>query len=277
MTDEHVLIDLVVPRDQAEFASDILWASGAQAVQERDEDTLVHLVTDLGERPLDRWHDIIEAHPVASTWTVATLTVPTAVADTWRDHAHTTLVADVRIVPAWQQHDRGQRDLLIDPGGAFGMGDHPTTRATLELALAAKGSTALDIGCGSGVLAIALAKFRGMRCVAVDIAPAAVEAAHHNANLNDVTEFIEIEMGDVRLVRGTYDVVLANILAPVLLSDAADIAARVTSRGSLILSGFNRVRLADIQAAYELLGLRRTGLVELDGWLALQMQRGEEG
>lgn len=276
MTDEHILIVVSVPSDLAEYAADILWAAGAQAVEERAGAGGVQLLTDLGEHPLERWKTVVAEHPTAGAWEVTTTRVAASVSDTWRDHARTTIVSDVRIVPAWQDIEPGPTDILIDPGGAFGMGDHPTTRATLQLALAVDGSSALDLGCGSGVLAISLAKLRGLRCVAVDIAPAAVEATEHNATLNDVVDRLIIAHGDVRSVRGTYDIVLANILAPVLLSDAADIALRVTRGGTLVLSGFTRTRLSDVQVAYEKLGLRRTGLVEVDGWLALQMERVEE-
>lgn len=275
MDDEHILIVVAVPADQAEYAADVLWSSGAQAVEERPDGNLVRLVTDFGERPLERWRAIVGGHPDALTWEVSTMRVAASVADTWRDHADATIVADVRIVPAWRTVDFGPRDVLIDPGGAFGMGDHPTTRATLELALSAEGANALDLGCGSGVLAIALAKLRGIRCVAADIAPAAIEATLRNASVNGVNDLLTTELGDVRSIRGTYDIVLANILAPVLLSDAADIAERVTRGGLLILSGFTATRLDDIETAYEALGLRRTSLVEIDGWLALEMQRVE--
>lgn len=276
MPDELILLSVSVPADEAEYAADVLWSSGAQAVEERSAAAHVELVTDFGARPLERWTAIVAAHPAAAQWGVRTLAVSSTVADTWREHAKTTNVGDVRIVPAWQSVETGPRDIIIDPGGAFGMGDHPTTRATLECALSLNGSNALDLGCGSGVLAIALAKFCGIRCVAIDIAPAAVEATLQNAALNGVADMIVIEQGDVRSVRGTYDIVLANILAPVLLSDAADIALRVTTGGTLVLSGFTATRLNDVESAYLALGLVRTGLTEIDGWFALQMQRVEE-
>lgn len=276
MPDELILLSVAVPADEAEYAADVLWSSGAQAIEERSAAAHVELVTDFGAHPLERWTAIVAAHPAAAQWGVRTLAVSSTVADTWREHAQTTNVGNVRIVPAWQSIETGPRDIVIDPGGAFGMGDHPTTRATLERALSLNGSNALDLGCGSGVLAIALAKFCGVRCVAIDIAPAAVEATLQNAALNHVADMIVIEQGDVRSVRGTYDIVLANILAPVLLSDAADIALRVTTGGTLVLSGFTATRLNDVESAYQALGLVRTGLTEIDGWFALQMQRVEE-
>lgn len=270
---EHPLLVLRVGPVDAEWASDVLWGAGAQAVEERRDEDSVELWTDLGEDPLRQWSTIAGRLAIPADWNVRTEIVDLAVADSWKAHAGSTLVGDVRIVPAWENTDGRTNDIRIDPGGAFGMGDHPTTRATLELALGVQASNVLDLGCGSGVLAIALAKLRGMRAVAVDIAPAAVEATLANVALNGVAPVVIVEEGDVRAVRGTYDLVLANILAPVLLADAADIAARVAPRGTLILSGFTATRLDDIEQAYAVLGLRRAGVVEVDGWYALQMER----
>lgn len=239
-------------------------------------DGAVELITDLGTEPLTRWAAIAAEHDVAASWEVRCTAVAASVADTWRVHAQVSTVGAVRIVPAWKSTEAGPFDVLIDPGGSFGMGDHPTTRATLQLALRAEGSNVLDLGCGSGVLAIALAKLRGLRGVAVDIAPAAIEATGLNANLNGVAEMLVIVEGDVRNVRGTYDIVLANILAPVLLSDARDIAATVAFGGSLILSGFTASRVSDVRRAYEELGFRQGELVVIDGWYALEMQRFEK-
>lgn len=275
MTPHHILLVVEVPELDAEIAADMLWAAGAQAVEERRDAGIVRLLTDFGERPLEHWTSIARVRSVPETWAISTLAVDKAVADTWRNHARPTFVAGIRIVPAWQSANRETTDIAIDPGGSFGMGDHPTTRATLELALDTHASSVLDLGCGSGVLAIALAKFKGSRVVAVDIAPAAIEATTTNASLNDVSRLLVVEQGDVRCVKGSYDVVLANILAPVLLADASEIALRVTPGGSVILSGFTAAREHDIAAAYTSLGFRSVKRRELDGWIALQLERVE--
>lgn len=270
------LLVVEVPPDCVDFASDLLWAFGAQAVEERARGNVVELRTDLGESPLVRWQDLVNAHPIAAEWTTRIDEVDPAVTEGWRDHVTVTNVGDVRIVPAWLSKERAPGDILIEPGGSFGMGDHPTTRATLALALQSPGSSILDVGCGSGVLGIALALTRGARVVAVDIAPAAIEATLLNAQLNGVDQLIVVETGDVHSVRGTYDLVLANILAPVLLADAEHIASRVTVLGSVILSGFTMSRVDDIAQRYTALGLLETRRIEVEGWFALQMQRIDE-
>lgn len=267
------LLVVEVPPDCVDYASDLLWAFGAQAVEERTRDYVVELRTDLGESPLVRWRDLVNAHPSAAEWTTRIDEVDPSVTESWRDHATVTHVGDVRIVPAWLSKDRTAGDIHIEPGGSFGMGDHPTTRATLALALESPGSNVLDVGCGSGVLGIALALSRGARVVAVDIAPAAIEATLLNARLNGVEQLMLVETGDVGSVRGTYDLVLANILAPVLLADAEDIVSRVAALGSVILSGFTMSRVDDIAQRYTALGLQETRRAEVEGWFALQMQR----
>ena len=272
MPEGFTLITVEVPATDVEYASHILWLAGAQAVEEQPSSRGVRLVTDLGIHPLDRWHEISSNHFVPQVWAVDVVRVEARLVDSWRAHAQPTFVAGVRIMPAWLCEAGGPTDILIEPGGSFGLGDHPTTQATLELALEAEGSSVLDLGCGSGVLAISLAKLRGFRAVAADIAPAAIEATTHNAQLNGVSDRIVIQGGDVRVVRGTYDLVLANILAPVLLADASEITRRIATHGSLIVSGFTASRLDDIVDAYQDLGLRRSRLIERDGWLALQME-----
>jgi ribosomal protein L11 methyltransferase len=239
-------------------------------------DATVDLRTDLGSEPLVAWATIVDANPAARDWSVREQAVDARVAETWRQHATVTVVDDVSIVPAWLENDCDSTSgtaVLVEPGGSFGIGDHPTTRATLALALRCPGSQVLDLGCGSGVLGITLAITRRARVVAVDVAPAAIEATRHNAGINGVADLIVIEQGDVRCVRGTYDLVLANILAPVLLSDADDIAARVAARGTLIVSGFNEARRSDIVARYSTLGLVPRETTEVEGWLALQFER----
>jgi len=261
-TPVHRLLVVTVPVDSIDFASDILWSTGAQAVEEITVGDRCDLRTDFGSDPLQRWAEVVATHEAARHWTVRVDTVDASVADTWRAHARPTIVGEFRLLPAWlaSEPDAGLCDVVIEPGGSFGIGDHPT----------------LDLGCGSGVLGIALAKARGSRGVCVDIAPAAVEATKANALLNGVEHLLVVEAGDITVVRGTYDLVLANILAPVLLADAARIAASVASRGALVTSGFTSTRRTDIVASYTALGLTLTGEHDVDGWLALQFERLEQ-
>ena len=279
MSDHYEVLVVTVPSSDVELASDIMWTAGAQAVEEVHVDDGVELLTDLGEDPISPWTNAVTSSlgVQPSNWLVGTRFVDRSVADNWKQFAPVTTVGCVRIVPSWTTEKRRDNEVLIDPGGSFGMGDHPTTRATLSLALDLAGrgdacASVLDLGCGSGVLGIALALNHGSRVVAVDIAPAAIDATFANVVLNAVSQKFVIERGDINSVKGRYDLVLANILAPVLLADRDAILGRVAARGRLILSGFTDSRLHDIIESYESAGCRQRNLHEVDGWYGLELQ-----
>ena len=157
--------------------------------------------------------------------------------------------------------------LTLDPGIAFGTGQHPTTRACLEyidrLAVERPGRTFLDVGCGSGILAIAAALegFRGVR--GFDIDPDAVRNANENAAANGLD--IRFSRGDLSNLSATApmknidggpvaDVVAANVLGPILVRFAREIASTVAPGGMLIVSGILDELYPEVRDAYAALG-----------------------
>ncbi|BAO83776.1 ribosomal protein L11 methylase [Serpentinimonas maccroryi] len=167
------------------------------------------------------------------------------------------------IVPSWHEvPPAAQQVIRLDPGQAFGTGTHPTTRMCLRW-LAQQplaGRSVLDYGCGSGILAIAAAKFAAQRIEAVDIDPVAVQTAQRNALHNGV----QLQTGLPDLACGTYDVVLANILATPLKLLAPLLCERVGPGGQLVLSGILQRQASELQAAYA-------------PWLPLQISDAEDG
>jgi carbonic anhydrase/acetyltransferase-like protein (isoleucine patch superfamily) len=153
---------VTVPASESELAADVLWSLGAAAIEERDaptDSTLVELVTVLGDDELSLTASA-ESFPTRWRWHVAEL--DESVMDSWRAHAVPSWIAsDLVVVPAWTSFDTETRPGLtvvrIDPGAAFGLGDHPTTIASLRAMRAVQwpGASILDVGCGSGVLGIA--------------------------------------------------------------------------------------------------------------------------
>ena len=139
----------------------------------------------------------------------------------------------------------------LDPGLAFGTGTHPTTAMCLEWldGLDLDGSTMLDYGCGSGVLAIAALKLGCERAVAMDIDPQAVTATIANAEQNGCAGRIEV-VGDDPSIRGCFDVLAANILAGPLVTLAESLTTRLSSGGEIALSGILSGQVNKIQAAY---------------------------
>jgi ribosomal protein L11 methyltransferase len=152
------------------------------------------------------------------------------------------------IVPTWHALPEAAREVIrLDPGLAFGTGTHPTTRMCLRwIASHPMPAQVLDYGCGSGILAIAAAKFGATQVMAVDIDPAAVESTELNASANAVT----ISAGLPDQAQGHYGVVLANILASPLKVLAPLLCAHVAPGGRLVLAGILERQADELKQAY---------------------------
>jgi ribosomal protein L11 methyltransferase len=209
---------------------------------------------------------------------------PAAPEDEWRDawkrYFHVVRVTPrIVIVPSWERYDPAADDIVLDldPGRAFGTGAHASTRLVLRAldALAASGRAVgrlLDVGTGSGILAIAAAKlWPGARGVAIDIDPIACGAARENLERNGVGS-VTVDEGDVATVDGNFDLVVANIQADVLLALRDGLVARLGS-GALVLSGLLLDQVEPIAAAYEDAGLQRWRVDTLDEWAAVVLSR----
>lgn len=178
---------------------------------------------------------------------------------------------DFWIVPSWHEPPAGAQHVIrLDPGLAFGTGTHPTTRMCLRwiAAQALKGQRVLDYGCGSGILAIGAARMGSSDVTAVDIDPAAVAATEINAHTNHVS----LRSGLPDLASGTYNVVVANILATPLKVLAPLLCAHVAVGGHLVLAGILSRQATALQEAYAP-WLRLTVADEQEGWVLMTAQR----
>ena len=208
---------------------------------------------------------------------VATSEVADDWSERWRDF-HTPLVLGERLTvrPPWEPPASTEIDLVIDPGQAFGTGAHATTRLCLELMLAlapAQGSF-LDLGCGSGVLAIAAARLGWAPVLAVDYDPVAVQATRENAAVNAVSvEAARIDLRHDPLPAA--DTVAANLLAPLLLALAPRLPGLQCIRepARLIASGLLEHEADGIADAFAPAGLVEVRRRSRDGWSALLLER----
>ena len=269
---------LVVPAEESDLAADRLFGLGVAAVEERssDVDGHVELWTEVGDSTAAI--DVAVA-ALDDTWTWRTTLLDESVADTWRQHAAPITVADgIVIVPTWLAGtvDTGPATpILIDPGAAFGMGDHPTTQLSLrallgELARRPRPLSVLDVGCGSGVLAIAAAQRGANPVVGIDISTAAVEATGANALVNGVADVVEPSTTPLAHVAGEFDIVLANVLAPTLIDMAVDLRRVVAPGGVLVVSGILAERHEHVLAA--LAPLTPVATATVDGWAAVTLR-----
>ena len=176
------------------------------------------------------------------------------------------------VVPTWHQPPDPQAiNLVIDPGLAFGTGTHPTTRLCLDWLdrHLQRGQRVLDYGCGSGILAIAAVKLGAAQATAIDIDPAAVLAARDNAMQNQTA--VEVE-GAGHAITGSYDVVVANILANPLRLLAPLLARATRAAGNIVLSGVLEHQAGEVLDAYrEWFAMETSG--REDGWVLLTGRR----
>ena len=191
----------------------------------------------------------------------------------WHDHFDIVRIPAKRpiiIRPPHKQYTPRSGEIVIDlaPGLAFGTGQHQSTRLALKLLsqTGAANKTVLDVGTGSGILAVAAAKLGATKVHAVDIDPLAVEAARETARRNGVADRVTVEEGSVPK-HERYDLVLANLTADLLQYLAEDLAA--ATNGSLIASGFITSRRDKVRLALEAAGLPAEDCVSEDDWSAL--------
>lgn len=201
-------------------------------------------------------------------------------AESWKQHWHPTPISDtLTICPTWETYapkSPQETVILLDPECAFGTGTHETTQLMLK-ALEALGQeldfsqvNLLDVGTGSGILAIYAAK-RGCRDVrGVDNDPMAVQTAQKNAVLNNVasfTDFTDTPLAD--LCRTQYDVILVNIIAPVILALWDEMLLRLNPSGRLIASGLIESSVGRVEAAMQAAGFTDIQQFRQGDWFAL--------
>jgi ribosomal protein L11 methyltransferase len=190
-------------------------------------------------------------------------------ADRWREFHKPAQIGDIHIRAPWHQPASGNIDIVIDPGQAFGTGAHPTTRMCLELLQELSGEGPLaDLGCGSGVLAIAAAKLGFSPIVAVDNEQAAVEATVGNAAANGVT-LDRVERCDLRTEPAPVErVTVANLVRPLLVRMAGRLPEQPET---LIVSGLLEGEEDEVAAAFASFNERRR--LRLQEWSALLLTR----
>jgi ribosomal protein L11 methyltransferase len=192
----------------------------------------------------------------------------------WRAQVRSTAVGKVWVGPPWMETPAGLIRVAIEPKMAFGTGDHPSTalclRAIQDHCAACPEDSFLDLGTGSGVLAIAARKLESHPAVAVDNDPVCVAQARENAILNGTPD-IAISLTPIEKLAGQFGLVVANILANTLIDMAPFIAPRVGRH--LSLAGILQGQQSEVAAAYIEQGLVSRGEERLAEWVRLDLER----
>lgn len=179
------------------------------------------------------------------------------------------------ILPPWETTESSRIPIIIDPGMAFGTGHHETTRgclACIEKLSSRKGSF-LDVGTGTGILAIGAEKLGFTPVMAVDTDPTAIESTQKNIALNSVPEITVME-GGIGSVNGTFDVITANLVSVTIIDIAADIAGHLNEGGSAVLSGILLDQEDEVVRALTDAGLSVMDMLRGDKWVTMVARKG---
>jgi ribosomal protein L11 methyltransferase len=242
-----------LPLGRAEEARAALIALFPAGFEEREEGDELELTAYGDQEAAERLSDAlgpVAAEPVKPGWE-----------ERWKEFHRPVCIGPLWVGPPWERPAEGAVAVVIDPGRAFGTGAHPTTRLSLELLVGLEPGSLVDLGCGSGVLAIAAAKLGFAPVVALDVDEVAVETTRANAVANGVR--VEVFVGDVVTdPLPTATVGVANILLPVVEAAASRLSTRL-----LVASGYlarDRPRL---------LKWRPLERRESEGWAADLLER----
>ena len=200
-------------------------------------------------------------------------------ATAWKKYYHPIPVGSRLVIcPSWERYDRddGRTVLQLDPGMAFGTGTHDTTRLCLTLIeeYCRQGRPLLDVGCGSGILAIAARLLGASPALGIDIDTTAVRVAEENARLNGVADRSTFVCGDLtQKASGTYPLICANIVADIIIRLLPDLPRFLEPEGVFVASGIITEREADVTAAFAANGFQIRKRLESGGWVAFAVAR----
>ena len=231
------VVEVEVDREQAELVADELFSLGASAVSERPGpgDSVVLVA------------DVDPAAVRAAGWPCRVVTEDPAWATSWHDEVgarrcgERLVVRPVRVDGAAPDEAAADAavEVVVDPGTAFGSGSHASTRLCLAALepLAPGARRVLDVGSGTGVLGVAALLLGPGTLVALDVDPGAVAATRRAVELNGVADRATVLDGSVSAVAGTFDLVLANLLVPIVEELGPELVARVAPGGAIVVGG----------------------------------------
>lgn len=280
-----VSLTLDVPEPEAEWVEALLWDAGATGLEIRDREAPPMPGVrgpSPGEAIVVAWFD--DRAPAEAALADVRAWVPdvrgafedapeTDWSTAWRARIRSTRVGQLWVGPPWETPPEGTVALLIEPKMAFGTGDHPTTVLCLAAVDAFcaghPGASVLDVGTGTGVLALMARKLGAGRVVAVDNDPMSVTLARENGALNGI-DGVEVSGATLDAIDGRFDLVVANILANTLVELAPALVAH--TGGRLVLAGVLIHQEDEVREAFERAGATSDGGSRSGDWIRLDFR-----
>lgn len=284
-------IRLEIPRTYTEVVSTLLFSQGSTGlIQEKiGQDKEKFIAYFPKDRTFRQKEDKIRSHLAdlcglaSSNW--ETRVIPEEKwGASWKSNFKPIKVSPRLIVkPPWEKYgkEKGEIVLQINPGMAFGTGTHQTTQLCLKfldklIPQFSGPPSVLDVGTGSGILAIAALKLGVQKVKAIDIDPLALEAAQRNAKLNKIHRGISFRLASPEQIASKFDLVIANLLPQELIALKDILPKRVDAHGTLIISGFLKKQKKEIYAAFAPLGFHLWQEEELSGWAGFVLKKDDE-
>ncbi len=195
----------------------------------------------------------------------------------WKKYYHPTKIGEkLVVVPCWEEYSPAPGEVIVtlDPGMAFGTGTHETTRLCMRLleGCVTPETAMLDVGTGSGILAITALLLGAKSAIGVDIDELAVKVAGENADLNGIGGQVQFLCGDLtEKVSGTFDVICANIVADVIIRLSKDVTRFMHPGSVLLCSGIIEERCEEVKSALQEAGLTIEEILTENGWAAIRL------
>lgn len=200
--------------------------------------------------------------------------------ETWKEFFHTEKIGVRTVIkPTWEEYEAKAGEVVVelDPGAAFGTGQHATTALCIRALeeIVKPGMTVFDVGTGSGVLSIVAAKLGAKRVEAVDFDPVAVRVARENVHQNGAEDVVRTGRSDLlKSVEGKADLIIANIIADIIVRLFDEVEGSLAAGGTMLLSGIIEDRLRDVVEAAVRHGFAVEKIEQEKGWAAVIVKGG---
>lgn len=269
-------LDATVSATEADWIAGMLWGAGIAGIEETDTgDGSVRFLISVEPARVDAARAVLGDRPDVAH---STLPDDDGAWDAWRPHARAVRIAETLVIqPPWVDAIARPTDTVVslDPQRAWGHGAHPTSVLAAQVLVEAaplEGLTVLDVGCGSGVLALAAVASGAESVVAIDVDPEAVSATLANAAVNGMDGGVVASTTPIARVQGSFDWVVANIGAETIRSMSAHLADALAPDGTMVLSGLLDEQADGVVAAFP--GFVEVRRLRGDGWAVPVLRRG---